>query len=250
MHPPPQSPRSLCGRLRRFPSALIAALTLLAGCANGDFGRVRPSLVGDDMHAWVGREAAASIGGPVSDYRLTDEERKLRDLAYPLIEPPYDRNRWHSVLGEYGVMRAFQRDGEPFERTAYWDRLATNFRRSEASSYAQLIVDTRNDATRLQPFFATAQRVIDMDGKRAKSLAHVSRLSVAEEGNALARNNENTAIVEWVCRSLQRRVAAYHYALERLAISVPSPTAAEADRSVGLLRMRAAQHCGTGQRAA
>jgi hypothetical protein len=229
---------------------MIATTTLLAGCANGDFGRVRPSLVGDDMHAWVGQEAAASIGGPASEYRLTDEERRLRDLAYPLIEPPYDRKRWYSVLGEYGVMRAFQRDGEPFERTAYWDSLATRFRRSEASSYALLIADTRNDETRLQPFFATAQRVIDMDNKRAQSLAHVSRLNVAEEQNALARNNENTAIVAWVCRSLQRRVAAYHYALERLAISVPAASAAEADRSVGLLRTRTAQFCGAVQRAA
>ena len=229
---------------------MIAAVTLLAGCANGDFGRVRPSLVGDDMHAWVGREAAASIGEPASDYRLTDEERRLRDLAYPLIEPAFDRNRWHSVLGEYGFSRAFQGDGEPFDRAAYWNRLDTRHRRSEASSYAQLITDTRNDVARLQPFFAAAQRVIDLDGKRAKSLAHVSGLNVTEEHNALARNNENAAIVGWVCRSLHRRAVAYHYALERLAISVPSATAAEADRSVNLLRMRTTQYCGGGQRAA
>ena len=45
----------------------------------------------------------ASIGGTVFEFPLTDEERQLRDLAYPLIEPPYDRQRWYSVLGEYGV---------------------------------------------------------------------------------------------------------------------------------------------------
>jgi hypothetical protein len=49
-----------------------------------DFGRLRPVLVIDDIHAWVGEEAAASAGLPISGNNLTDEERTLRDL--PLIE--------------------------------------------------------------------------------------------------------------------------------------------------------------------
>ncbi len=44
-----------------------------------------------------------SIGGTPSGYRLTDDERELRDLAYPLIEAPFDRQRWYSILGEYGL---------------------------------------------------------------------------------------------------------------------------------------------------
>ncbi len=31
----------------------------------------------------------------------------LRDLAYPLIEPPYERQRWYSVLNEYGFRGIF-----------------------------------------------------------------------------------------------------------------------------------------------
>jgi len=80
----------------------LAGATLLGGCAlNGAFGRVRTDLVTDDMHAWVGREAVGSIGGRPSEFLLTDNEQRLRDLAYPLIQPPYDRNRWNSVLAEY-----------------------------------------------------------------------------------------------------------------------------------------------------
>jgi hypothetical protein len=91
--------------------ALTIAIPLfLAACANGDFDRVRPSLVTDNIHAWVGRDAARDAGAPISAYPLTDNERRLRDLAYPLIEPPYDRNRWYSIVGEYGVSHFFQRD--------------------------------------------------------------------------------------------------------------------------------------------
>ena len=74
------------------------------GCVlNGDFGRVRPELVGDNMHDWVGRDAVDRHRRPASEFRTTDEERELRDRAYALIEPPYNRGRWDSVWREYGL---------------------------------------------------------------------------------------------------------------------------------------------------
>ena len=87
------------GRLLRLPLLRwlsVAALGFLSGCGTyGDFDRLRPSLVYDDIHAWMGPVAAP---GPATKivwrHQLTDEERTLRDLAYPLIEPPYDRNTW------------------------------------------------------------------------------------------------------------------------------------------------------------
>jgi hypothetical protein len=53
------------------------------GCGTyADFGRVRPSLVNDDTHAWMGPAVAR---GPATNlawkHQLTEEERMLRDLA-------------------------------------------------------------------------------------------------------------------------------------------------------------------------
>jgi hypothetical protein len=223
---------------------VLTGVTLLGGCAlNGDFGRVRSSLESDNMHAWVGREAVGSIGGKPSKFPLTDNERRLRDLAYALIQPPYDRNRWDSVFAEYGLEGPH--GGAPFDRTAYWTHLDAAHRRSEASSYAQIVGDARNDAVRIEPFFAVAARVIDVDRRRAESLGYVASVSEAEAEDALGRNNENTAIVEWVCRSLQERTAGYRYALERLVISSPSSNAVEAERSLTLLTTRTDGHCTT-----
>src|SRR5258706_15153466 len=94
-------------RLRRrgATGALILAFAWLTGCAEGDLGRIKSSLVTDDIHAWIGAEAVGSIGGVPSRFGLTDDERELRDLAYPLIEAPFDRQRWYSILGEYGLFR-------------------------------------------------------------------------------------------------------------------------------------------------
>ena len=106
------APSALASRIARpcggQPSfvLLIAAACLSGGCVlNGDFGRIRPELVGDNMHDWVGRDAAVAVGGPISEFRTTDQERDLRDRAYALIEPPYNRGRWDSVLREYGLSR-------------------------------------------------------------------------------------------------------------------------------------------------
>ena len=86
-------------------------MLLVSGCTSiGDFGRLQSPLVTDDIHAWVGQEAAAHAGAPVSVNSLTDDERTLRDLAFPLIEPPYDRVRWNAVVYEYGQKRAFRRE--------------------------------------------------------------------------------------------------------------------------------------------
>ena len=83
----------------------LVVLALLAGCANGDFGELK-SDAGDRRNPrLVGRDLLKSQPVPASAFEYTDDERALRDLAYPLIEPPYDRQQWNSVAGEYGVKR-------------------------------------------------------------------------------------------------------------------------------------------------
>ncbi|HLH95972.1 MAG TPA: hypothetical protein VKW08_12740 [Xanthobacteraceae bacterium] len=244
MHTKPLLPRKM-GVRGRLLSALAAA-ALLAGCAlNGDFGRVRPELVYDDMHDWVGRDAVRGVGGKPSQFRLTDDERQLRDFGYALIQPPYDRTHWDSVFANYGWEGP--RPNAPFDRTAYWNNLDVAHRRSEASSYAQIVTDARNDAVRIEPFFAVAALVVDADQRRAQALGYVARstgLTDVEANNALSRNNENTAVIEWVCRSLKQRAASYRYALERMIIVAPSPNAAEGDRSLALLESRIGIYCG------
>ncbi len=89
-------------RARLAPLALLALLILPACSSTADFGRLHRELFTDDMHAWVGEEAATSVGAPVSGNNLTEDERTLRDLAFPLIEPAYDRLRWDAVVYEYG----------------------------------------------------------------------------------------------------------------------------------------------------
>lgn len=231
-------------RHRRKTALLVSALLgllVLAGCSSiGDFGRLQPELVSDDIHDWVGRDAASNAGAPISADPLTDDERTLRDLAFPLIEPPYDRQRWNAIVYEYGIDHAFRRRLWIEDPTAYYRHLQADYRRTTASRYNQLLDDIRNDIVRIEPFFMVARRVADLDRRRAASMQYIADLSPAERRNAQARIGENGLTIAWVQHSLTDRCAGYRFALEHLAVAEPDSEAADVDRALTELQQKIA----------
>lgn len=234
-------PEVIC-QIRNLGTAILLAAVgaSLAACSGGDFGRTRADMRSDDMHRWLGPEATGSLGLKASQFQLTDAERQLRDLAYPMIEPPLSRPAWKSVFGDYKTLPSPWHQKIVFDRTMYGRTLIDEPHRSHSSRYAQLIEDVRNDTTRFEPFFASAIRVIDLDRKRNASMARVSELSPREREDAVARMQENSLIIQWVQQCLEQRVASYRWALERLVIQAPDPMAADADRLIGELAAQTA----------
>jgi len=220
--------------------ALFLVGTALGGCSGGDFGRARQDVLNDDMHRWMGGEVTSSVGLRASQFQLTDNERQLRDLAYPLIEPPHSRPAWRSVFGEYSALPSPWRQKVVFDRTAYGRTLIDEPHRSHASRYAQLMDDDRDDISRFEPFFAAAIHVIDLDRKRNASLAHISGLTPREHDDAVARMQENGLIVQWVQQCLEQRVSSYRWGLERLVLQAPDNQAADADRLINELAAQTA----------
>jgi len=192
------------------------------------------------MHRWIGQEATGSVGLRASQFQLTEQERQLRDLAFPLIEPPHSRPAWKSVFGDYQPLPSPWRQKVIFDRTAYGRALIDEPHRTHNSRYMQLIDDVRDDITRFEPFFASAQRVLELDRKRHASLNLVSELSPRERADAVARMEENSLIVQWVQQCLEQRISSYRWALERLVIQAPDDIAAAADRLIGELAAQTA----------
>lgn len=235
------SSRSRCRGDLRAPFLAILALLAVSGCSGlGDYGRLHPDLDSDFVHDWVGRDAARSVGAPVSNYYLTEDERTLRNLAFPLIEPPYDRQRWDAVISEYGINREIRRGLWVENPTLYFADLEAVDFRSSAGRYNRLIDDIRNDIVRIEPFFTVARRVVDLDRRREAGAAHIADLTPAERANADARVGENSLTIAWVSNSLRERCASYRYALEHLSVAEPEPAAAEADRALALLQQKIA----------
>jgi hypothetical protein len=222
------------------PVLLLLAGMTLGACSGGDFGRARDDFLNDDMHRWIGAEATSSIALKPSQFQLTDGERQLRDLAYPLIEPPHSRPAWRTVFGDYQPIASPWRQAAIFDRTAYGRALIDEPHRSHSSRYSQLMDDLRDDITRFELFYASAIPVLELDRKRNATLAHISELSPRERADAAARMQENSLIVQWVQQCLERRVSSYRWALERLVLQAPDPMAADADRLISELAAQTA----------
>src|SRR5262249_33290916 len=223
----------ITGARRSFPAlALVLIGATLGGCSGGDFWRTRQDMRSDDMHRWMGAEATGSIGMQASQFQLTDNERLLRDLAYPLVEPPLSRPAWKSVWGDYQPLPSPWRQNVIFDRTMYGRNLIDEPHRSHMSRYSVLIDDVRSDVTRFEPFYTAANRVLDLDRKRNAGMKMVSELSPRERDDAVARVAENSCIGQGVQQSLERRFSSYRWALERLVIQAPDGIASDAARQI------------------
>ena len=78
--------------------------------------------------------------------------------------------------------------------------------------------------------------------KREKSLAYVSEIGKADRANAARRVRENAHVVELVRWSLEDRVLAYQYVLERLVITTPMAEAVEVERLLNQLKRQIARY--------
>ena len=218
---------------------VLAVLALLFSGCYGDFGRPRTPVFGDNRAWWLGVDAAASVGEWPSVYPLTEQEVLMRDLAFNLIRPPYDRSRWNLVVYDFFRTRV-PPFGQAAARTFYPLWLVDNGYPSATARYARLTDAARSDLEQLDHFVPAAAKVLDLDRKREQSLAYVSNLTPGEVVNAHRRIAENAMIVDWVRWCLTERAGAYRFALERLVIATPSPVAVEAERAIVALEARMA----------
>ena len=162
------------------PAVVLAVLSflVLSGCSSlWDLGKVDPAPVRDGIHDWVGQEAAIRGGAPISAYNLTDDEHTLRDLAFPLIEPPYDRQRWDAVVYEWGDKHSFQHALWNYNPTLYYQKLQpalraylTKLREEAYIFYSPGFVDTGASPNQTQPVITAAPKENDAKklGKKKK----------------------------------------------------------------------------------
>jgi len=225
----------LCGA--RFIACALVLFVLTRGFASaGDLGRA-------DTNFWDGLFPKQLYLGPVaplsfppadmphSVYPLTDDEASLREQSFSILQPPQHREVWKTLMDSWVQATAFPLDILRADPYAYANALIGMPFASEAGRYSRLIDDVGSDYLLLGPFMITACRVVDMDTRRAQSLAHVQGFTEYEINNALARNNENRTLIEGVELTLNDRAWSYRYAVERLVVAVPSPLAVQAERA-------------------
>ncbi|RXF73037.1 hypothetical protein EK403_12130 [Hansschlegelia zhihuaiae] len=218
-------------RLGLTAAALLAAA--LAGCAQtGDFGRPQPNVVNDALMPATGAALAYARNEPVSSFRLTDEEREMRDLAWAIVTPPLSEQVRGRMLAELRRTRILPAARARLDPASYVRALISIDFRSSAARYARLKEDVRADTYRIEPFFAAASDVAEGDRVRARALTRVPDVTEAERADALARIEENALMIGWVRESFEERLVSYRFALDRLILETPDPYAVEVSRAI------------------
>lgn len=222
-------------------AGFLGAAGVSLGACVGDFDRPRSFLNLDEVQPSIASHGLL-YPFPPPFAGLTDDERRLRRLAYSFLIPPdggdvlqraipFDATYWALINGFPSAI----------DQAGYAQRLIAVPARSEAMRYSRLADDIRNDIARLDDFASLARAVADMDRKRDQSLFYVSGLQPSELAQAKERIFENGRIIARVHLALDERVACYRFALERLVISAPSPAAVQAERALVELQRRILQ---------
>lgn len=215
-----------------LPCALAA---LLAACAPtlGDFERPAPSVLSDDIMPRAGKLAAGwHRKEPVSDFRLTDHERELRDRAWSLLMPALEKQFFMNWLAELRRTRMMTVEKTVPKRNDYVRELLSKNFRSSGARFARLEMDIQNDRARYPLFVDVANTVASFDRVRERSLAEVPDASAEEIQNAYGRIEENRLVVYAVQTSMRERADTYRYAFQRLMIETPDATAVGAERAL------------------
>jgi hypothetical protein len=222
----------------RFIAGALVLLFLTQGFSvAGDLGRADPNFWDGLFPKQLYLGPVAPLSFPPADmphsvYPLTDDETSLRQQSFSILQPPQHREVWKTLMASWVEATAFPLDILRADPYAYANMLVGMPFASEAGRYSRLIDDVGSDYLLLGPFMITACRVVDMDARRAQSLAHVRAFTEVEIKNALARNEENRTLIEGAELTLNDRVWSYRYAVNRLVIAVPSRLAVQAERAV------------------
>jgi hypothetical protein len=183
---------------------------------------------------------AAGAPGPrglVFAHPFTDDEEELRNRAWRFVMPAHER-AWFdahvSGLVRIGVLPA---SAHPADPSSYYRALMSEEFASPASRFRRLGEDAEADLRLIDPFAATATRVMAADRVRLHGLVFVRDLTEAEIYDAAVRVAENRCLIAWVRDELVARTQDYRYALEHGMIAMPQHQAVGAERAIRALEI-------------
>lgn len=218
--------------IHRCLPALLAGLFLSACNDTGDFGRPRPGIIPDMILPAAGEWNARLRGEASSWFRMTDDEKQLRDRAWRLVLPANARDEFERQLSALIHQRVLPVAAESRNVADYFNALMSGSFASQASRYNRLAEDANADRELLAPFRANALRVIEADRIRLRALDASATIPEGRREPALDRVAENEGLMLWVCERVRFRVSNYLYALENLVVEVPSQEAVRAERAI------------------
>ena len=208
--------------------AVPALAALLAACAQpGDFGRLSHEPPGAEL-AFAGSQLAKLRHEPVSDYLLTDNEKRMRWIAFRFLRLPGEDGIMGSTLAEYRLARIIPMHRPFAVPSSYYITLKTNglalnadSLRSSSTIWTRMTRDIREDDDMIVPFATFAHHVMSDDQSRRQASFEQEPLDISDLNDVTARIAENRRLVIAVRVALLDRLEAYDYAIAKARLEVP-----------------------------
>ena len=226
--------------------AALGALLLLPACSTvGDFGRPKPWAVEASIADPFGTRAEPGWGNdegfsdtepetekkerpevPISALPLTAEEIQLREAAYHL---------------RVQVPSQFPIGSSANTEVAYAEHLTRQGYLHGPSRLAQIEQEVQTDHDALTKFAHAARIVLGADRVRMKAaLDKRTSLTGHDKHDAYARVGENMLVIRRTFADIERRIAAYAYAVDRTRIETPVLAVGPVNNALNHLRDRSA----------
>lgn len=236
-------------RLRLLAGAALALALLVTSAVGhelGDFGRVKPGVVNDDIIPNVDKFGRWITGQPVSDFNLTDQEREMHDRVYRFLISRHVKD-W-AFDYEQVVMVASLFSKRPGRDDLYYMWLTREPYASSRVRYNTISDDVGADVLTMPSTFASVCAVQLVDRQRAVAASQLDDIEQSMIVQMQTRKAENDLYIARFVRALRYRYDSYSYALDHFLVETPHAEAVNvdgrlSDYAIWLGRAEAGEFC-------
>ncbi len=215
----------------------------------GDFGRMAPGFVNDELLPLLDPNRKGMNGRPVDGFNLTDEETEMRDRVWRFLVAPHAKDWAWPYTAE---IRPAKAGGGTARQVGKYYRWLTGERyASSRVRYNTMAAHVEADIGTLPATFRSICAVIEVDRLRGVAVAEIDGLEPAMQARVDRRDRLNGAFIGRFVLALDFRYQSYQYALDHFLVETPHQEAVKVDAALTELivwveRANAHDFCGDG----
>ena len=206
---------------------LLAGLDMASAHEIGDFGRVKPGFLNDEVIPEVDSALRRFNKQPVSDFNWTDQEREMHDRVYRFLIARHVKDwafDYEQILIVASVVST-----RPTHDDLYYKWLTRERYASSRVRYNTVADDIGADLLTLPSTFASICTVFTIDDQRAMAASQLTDIGPEMIAQMRERRAENSLYVGRFVGALRYRYASYSYALDHFLVETPHAEAVRVD---------------------
>ncbi|WP_072345068.1 hypothetical protein [Devosia enhydra] len=228
--------------MARVGLGLVLALATASGALAqprplGDFGRPKPSVWHDEVLPALGSGRARLFGEGGSDLIVTDAEREMADRLWRYEISPHAADWVFDASAELRRVRIASSARAKLDLSRYFNWLKSTGYASSGTRFRTVADHVRADIDLLPQAFAAICAVMELDAQRAYAASQLAVADARLTRQVALRAQDNAIAITRFVALLEFRHASYLYALDRLLVESPDPSAREADGRIADLEI-------------